>query len=76
MYAYFCEGICLYVGKGHGYRAVEHLKFQGKQNKPSDEDWKTYITKPRTAVSAINRVWLLGKPLTLYVSGKEEISSA
>ena len=68
VYAYFCHDVCPYVGKGSGYRATNHLKYHKEEKKGAKESWKTYIRKARTAVSAINRAWLLGKPLTLFVN--------
>ena len=68
VYAYFAEEECLYVGKGRDYRAMSHLKFKEVERQQPEEDWKSYVRKPKDSKLAINRVWLSGRPLTLFVS--------
>ena len=68
VYAYFTEKTCLYVGKGCQYRAMAHLKYKEVESQQPGEDWISYVRQPRDAISAINRVWLSGRPLHLYVS--------
>ena len=67
VYAYYSETICLYVGQGRKYRATEHLRFH-KDEKPSDMNWAQFIEEAKLSVTAINRVWRSGRPLTLFVS--------
>lgn len=68
VYAFFSGDLCLYVGVGVKYRCLNHLKYEKQVAKAPGVGDIEYMKKARKPITAINRAWMLGKPLSLFVS--------
>ena len=68
VYAIFAGDKCVYVGVGVEYRCLKHLNTVQQPPKPPGVDDSTYFELSGTPSAVVNRGWMLGSKLAIFVA--------
>jgi hypothetical protein len=68
VYAIFAGDKCVYVGVGVEYRCLKHLNTVQQPPKPPGVDDCTYFELSGTPSAVVNRGWMLGSKLAIFVA--------